>query len=145
MIYPKHGPMTTDLNTGRFRGEPVGSSPCLVDIKGYIPMKTQIRRLDDAGKRLLAYRRMTYGVKAGEYDSEDPNFDGEPSPLLDPDFMPSTDMARVAEGLKAKLSTSFSGFSSDDERRPEKSQSESKTGENPEKTGVSGEPQNPSA
>lgn len=142
---PKHGYSRVDA--GEFTGEYRGASPCYVDTKGYIPMRTQIERLSQSGERLEEYRRLVYnGLTHGAYDSLDPNFDGEPSPLYDPDFLPSIDMLR-AEAILAdkrakqlaqakerkegeKLSTSF----------PDTSQSEpinsSSDGAVSEKTGV---------
>ena len=36
---PKHG--YSHVDNGVVRGELRGSSPCMVDVKGYIPMRTQ--------------------------------------------------------------------------------------------------------
>ena len=144
---PKHG--YSHVDNGVVRGELRGPSPCMVDVKGYIPMRTQIDRLMSSGERLEEYRRLLYsGITHGAYDSLAEDFEGEVSPIYDPDFLPSTDMLRVEAMLSEKrakqvamareadkrseseLSTSFSGSPSGSN---EKAQS---VGE-PEKTGVS--------
>ena len=122
-------------------GERRGSSRSHLDVKGYIPIKKQVMRLLGAGRDLEEYRRRVYqGYQSGDYDG-DLNYEGEPSPLLDPDRLPSVDNARIISSLQERanklkesekqLSTSFSGSASG---ANEKKQSEPE----PEKTGASG-------
>lgn len=78
------------------RGEVPTDTPSLVDVKGYIPMKKQVERAILAGERLVAFRRE-------EFDSMDDDYDGEPSPMADPDFMPSVDMPALIDGFSEKM------------------------------------------
>lgn len=78
------------------RGEVPTDTPSLVDVKGYIPMRKQVERAILAGERLVAFRRE-------EFDSMDENYDGEPSELMDPDFMPSVDMPAIIDGFSEKI------------------------------------------
>lgn len=113
-LFIKHGRC---IAPGELRGEPRGSSPCLVETAGYIPMKTQIKRAIDAGLRLEEYRKRIYTHPEGDYFSEDAL-----SPLDDPDFMPSVDMSSVmaySESLKerkaaSKYAASFPASASDE-------------------------------
>lgn len=110
-------------------GEPKGTSPCYVDPKGYIPLRKQIERGIDAGERLRAYRR-------GEYDSLTNDFyDGEPSGILDPDFMPSTDVGAIQESINEKYKSQQSTTSP--EKGAEQIKNVRATGS--EESGVSGE------
>lgn len=84
------------IEEGELRGEINTDTPSLVDVKGYMPLAKQVERAILAGERLEAFRR-------GEFDSMDEDFYGEPSPLQDPDFMPSTDMEAVATANSEKL------------------------------------------
>lgn len=79
---------------GEVRGDLCTSTPSKVDIKGYIPMRKQVQTLLANGERLEAYRR-------GElYDSED---NWTPSPLADPDIIPSVDVPRISEELAVSI------------------------------------------
>lgn len=90
---PKHFCCMED---GEIRGEKKTDTPSLVDVRGYMPLAKQVERAIMAGERLEAFRK-------GDWDSEDPNYDGEPNRLSDPDFMPSTDMVDVIAENEAKL------------------------------------------
>ena len=83
---------------GEIRGEEPTNTPSLVDPKGYVPLRKQVERAVANGERLVAFRR-------GEYDSDAEDYEGDPSPILDPDFMPSVDMPALAEAQKRKYET----------------------------------------
>lgn len=101
--YQKH---FKHIEDGELRGEENTSTKSLVDKKGYMPLAKQVERALLAGERLEAFRR-------GEFDSFDDNFNGEPSPLQDPDFIPSTDMDSVIRANTNNLKTALDAASND--------------------------------
>lgn len=95
------------IEPGEVRGEPAGKSVSFVDKKGYVPMAKQINSALLAGERLEAFRRgvleqMDRDYRAGLYDSNDPDYSGSPSPILDPDLMPSVDYPRLKKYYEDK-------------------------------------------
>lgn len=84
------------MESGEFRGETRGNSVCLVDSKGYVPLRKQVERALSAGERLEAFRK-------GFYDSYNPEWEGEPSPLSDPDLIPSVDIPAIARHQEQKI------------------------------------------
>ena len=85
------------VEVGEVRGEPKGDSPCYVDSKGYIPLKKQIDRAVLAGERLEAYRRglLEEVLKSAGLSVNCPDYEGEPSIVDSPDFLPSVDYPRL--------------------------------------------------
>lgn len=90
---PKH---FMHMEDGEIRGERKTDTPSLVDVRGYMPLAKQVERAIMAGERLEAFRK-------GDWDSDNPDYDGEPSRLSDPDFMPSTDMEYIIQEQEQKL------------------------------------------
>ena len=87
------------LSPGEIRGEVKGKSPCLVDPKGFIGLRQQIEKVLSNGVRLEAYRRKMYDPT--RYDNA--TDESEPSPVLDPDFLPSVDFPTVERELASKI------------------------------------------
>ena len=85
---------------GELRGEPRGASRSLVDVKGYINLRTQIRRLSEPGARLEAYRKAMYAGYATYNDDEFV----EPLATQSPDVEDSADILRLQDSLMAKVS-----------------------------------------
>lgn len=80
---------------GEVHGAFKGDSPCHVDTKGYMDIKRQVQRMNQAGIVLESYRK-------GFSDSEEPDVDRDVPRNLRHDYMPSIDMPLMEAELLQK-------------------------------------------
>lgn len=97
---------------GEIRGEIRGSDKSKVDTKGYMDITTQVKRMENAGFNLEAFRRQYFK------DSQTLDEWTEPSPLDAPDLIPSVDFPAAEAELKRVLDSRKVNAQSETKQEP---------------------------